>query len=347
MGRFRKPLGFKNPLWVRIPPLPLLLMIKEFLKNLDRLNKLERKIFDNIFEFKIEKSNLILPSQLKKNFLSAQKQQIIIVRNKILNQETHFNVWRSKRKEPRQQNLDNQNYYDPFCDAFNLTPADIFGRLENDSALSAANLAKSSKNHSLIIFKKHSLDEKDINNALLLAQNWFNYFKEKNRLIIWNYGFRSGASIWHPHLQIFALEELPLKIKNFFDNLTKYQKQYQRNYFEDLFLIANKLKLAKKMKNLNIVINLTPFKDDELMFWHQNLGLSLKDLSNLIYRYYQLFENFNLFLFQDQKLFIGFLVNRGESSKINSDVGALEIYGFSVVGSNPFDLIRKLFSQRR
>ena len=323
-------------------------MEKELFKRLNRLNNKERNIFNRIFEIIDEKAYLKLTPKLLKNFSQAKNQNIIIIRNKILNQETHFNFWRSKRKEPRKVN-ELKNDYDPFCDVYNLTPEDNFGRLENESAITASNLAKSAKNHSLVIFKQHSFNKNDIKNAFNLAIEWFNKFNSICRIIIWNYGYRAGASIFHPHLQIFSLDYIPLKINYLFEKFKEYKNKYQSDYLDDVFLVYSSLGLAQNLNDLKIYTSLTPFKDDEIIFFNQNkIENNLEELSNLIFSYYRQLkiENFNFFLIEYNSNFLGFIVNRGESTKINSDIGALEIYAFSIVSYNPFDLATKLFKSR-
>ncbi|GIW65775.1 MAG: hypothetical protein KatS3mg094_294 [Candidatus Parcubacteria bacterium] len=322
-------------------------MKKELFKRLNRLKNKERNIFNRIFEIIDEKAYLKLTPKLLKNFSQAQNQTIVIIRNKILNQETHFNFWRSIRKEPRKNN-ELKNEYDPFCDVYNLTPEDNFGRLENKSAITASNLAKSTKNHSLVIFKKHFFNKNDIKNSFSLAIEWFSKFNSSYRIIIWNYGYRAGASIFHPHLQIFALDYLPLKINYLFEKFKEYKNKYRSDYLEDIFLLSKSLKLGKNINNLKACINLTPFKDDEIIFFNQGgIKNNLEGLTNLVYKYYFLgIENFNFFVIEYNSNILGFTVNRGEANKINSDIGALEIYAFSVVGFNPFNLANKLFNSR-
>ncbi|MCS7183726.1 MAG: hypothetical protein NZ866_00005 [Patescibacteria group bacterium] len=318
--------------------------MEELFQKINNFSEVDLNLFQRIFEVKKEIAELKLPQIIEDKFKDAQKQEIIIIINKILNQETHFNIWRARRTEPQKENIKIENQYDPFCDVLNSTPEDEFGRLENESAITASNLTKSSKNHSLIIFKNHNFNENDIKNSLLLANNWFSNFEEKIKIIIWNYGFRSGASIFHPHLQIFSLEDIPEKIKYHLDKYKNYQEKFKSDYLNDIFYLSEKLNLAKKKNDFNLIVSLTPMKDNELFFWGKDFLTNYSELAKLIYSYFNLgIENFNFFLIQMPSFFLGFLVNRGESKKINSDIGALELYAFSVVGSNPFDLFNKLF----
>ncbi|GIW66150.1 MAG: hypothetical protein KatS3mg095_0048 [Candidatus Parcubacteria bacterium] len=321
--------------------------MKEIFKKINNLNNESKSIFNRIYEIFIEESYVKLTPKLLEDYYDAQKQDIIVVRNKILNHETHFNIWRSKRQEPKESFKLSDSKYDPFCDVLNLTPEDDFGRLENASAITASNLAKSAKNHSLVIFKKHSFNNDDIKNALQLSNLWFSNFQSKKcKIVIWNFGYRAGASILHPHFQIFALDYLPLKINYLLERFENYKKNYNSNYLDDIFLILKTLDLAKEINYLKFFVNLSPFKDDEIFFFSENsFEKNIPDLANLLSNYYRLeIENFNFFLIESNWGILGFLINRGESEKINSDIGALEIYSFSVVGTNPFDLAERLFN---
>ena len=339
-------------MWVRIPPSPLYALIFMSRKLFYKISKLKpkyKKIFLRIFEFKIEKTKLLLPQEIKKSFSQFEKQEIFILRNKILKQETHFNIQRGKRKEPLKENNLN-NFYDPFCDPLKNTPFDSWGRLENKFAITASNLAKSSKNHSLVIFKEHNLEKvnlKDIENVFKLANLWLNKFNDKFKIIIWNFGFRAGASIYHPHLQIFSLNEMPLKIKDLFDKFDNYKNIFNSDYLKDYFLLTKFLKLGEEYKNIKISLNLTPIRDKEIIFWGDNFDKKIKNISYIVYSYLKsLFqEDFNLFLFINNNSFLGFLVSRGNKNKLNSDIGSLELYAFSVVGFDLIDFSRIFFTR--
>jgi len=307
----------------------------ELIKLIKELND---PIFNRIFDCKVERAKQKFPEKLKEEIKEGEEQKIYIFKNKILNQETHFNIWRAKRKEPQKESQIKSDY-DPFCNPQEQTPLDNLGRLENEYAITASNLAKISSNHSLVIFKKHNKNDLnlfDFYNGLNLAYEWF----KKNTYPIWalifNYGLRAGASIEHPHFQIFSFEELPAKIKDIYEKITKYNEKYNSDYFVDFFQVLNKLNLAKQLNNIEIAINLTPFKDKEIIFWNKEFETSLKEISLILEVYKEFSENFNMFLIKLDNKILGYLLDRGESYKLNSDIGALEIYAFSVVG---FDLL--------
>jgi len=323
-------------------------MNKNLVYYISNLSKKYKDLFFRIFEFKVEKAKLIFPPEIEKKFSEFKNQEILIIKNKILNQESHFNIQRTKRKEPAQKEIIN-NLYDPFCDYKKNTPFDLFGRLENKLAITASNLAKSSQNHSLVIFKNHNLRKiglDDIENAFKLTNLWFSKFNQKFKIIIWNFGFRAGASVYHPHLQIFSLDNIPLKIKDLFDKFDNYKNIFNSNYLDDYFLITKFLRLGKEYEDIKISLNLTPIKDKEIIFWGNNFDKKIKPISKIIFSYFKSLsqEDFNLLLFIENKSFLGFLVSRGNVHKLNSDIGSLELYAFSVVGFDILNFSKTFFT---
>ena len=294
-----------------------------------------KEIFERIFDFKVEKAKQIFTEKLKENFKEGEEQNIYIFINKILKHETHFNIWRAKRREPKESK--DIKTYDPFCNPLEETPVDNIGRLENEYAITASNLAKISSLHSLVIFKKHKKEElnfSDFLNGFDLALKWFELQNSQIKVLIFNYGLRAGASIEHPHFQIISLDEIPYKVKDFYEKIEKYNEEFNSNYLNDLFLVLEELDLARKLNNLNLIINLTPFKDKEIFFFDDKIENCKKEISLILSTYKEFSENFNLFLLESNKGLLGYIVDRGEKEKINSDIGALEIYAFSVVGFN-------------
>ncbi len=320
--------------------------MEKLINLINSLSQEDKVKFDRIYEFKIEKAQQFFPEKIKETYKDKEFQTIYIFKNKILDQETHFNIQRAKRKEPlKEEKID---FYDPFCNPLEETPFDDLGRLGNEKAISASNLAKISLDHSLIIFKEHNkenLSKEDIEKALELSLLWFKKKQKKCNVLIWNNGFRAGASIEHPHLQIFAFDTLPAKIDFLFKRTIEYKNQFNSDYLEDLFEIHSKLGLAKKLNEIKIIINLTPFKDYELIFLFKDLEKNLTDISELLNLYCKISNNFNLLICDSDFLKIGFIVDRGEISKINSDIGSLEIYAFSVVGFDILEFAEKLFSE--
>jgi hypothetical protein len=314
-------------------------------KNFDKLFELKTKEnFKRIFEIR----KVILDLKNFDKFPDFQKQELIIIKDKILNKEAVFNLSRKKRPQPKEK-IEIKESYDPFCDPQNLTPVDEIGRLENESAITAANLSKMADYHSLIIFKKHNLteiNEEEFTKAIDLSREWFNKIQNfdneiKSRILIWNYNYRSAASILHPHFQVLAYKDLPLQIQIWQEKLKNYQEQYQSDYFDDCFRISQKLNIGKEKNNFRIWISLTPPKEKGLNFYgdlNNNSQFLWETLRNITKTGT---ESFNIFY--NLELEYGFFVDRGENDKKNSDFGALEIFGLPIVSFDPWELANDIF----
>lgn len=314
---------------------------KDFFK---KIRSADSTVFERIF--KVRQINLNLKTF--KNFPQFQKQEIFIIKDKILGTEAIFNFSRKNRPLP-QEKIKIRDEPDPFCEAGSLTPPDELGRLENEAVITAANLAKMADYHSLIIFKKHyfeSLNKNDFKNAVILSKNWFEKIKNFDRevltfILIWNYHHRAGASILHPHFQILAYKETPQKIEIWHNNFESYKQKFGSQYLDDYFQIAEKLGIAKKLSKLKIWMSLTPFKEKTL-FLQGDIEEFWQILEKLIKNGTQSFNIFYIY----ESLFIknfGFFIDRGEINKSNSDFGSLEIFGLPVVSYNPFELAKLIF----
>jgi hypothetical protein len=307
---------------------------EEILKNLN-----EEAIFHRLFELEIKEIVLDNPPEKYSEF---KKQKLIFINDKILGKSAIFNLSRKKRPQP---NIEPQiEEKDPFCHYQTETPVDELGRLENEFSVTASNLSKMADHHSLVIFKKHNfsnLNEQDFLSAINLAQNWFEKIQNldneiKTKIFIWNYHFRSGASILHPHFQLLAYKSFPLKVTELKEKLENYKRNFQSHYFEDYFNLMKKVNLAKERDGLKVWASLTPEKERGLNFYG-DLFKGVKFLWEILEKLVQTgTQSFNLFYLLD--LNYGFFVDRGETSKLNSDFGALEIFGIKIVSSDPAEL---------
>lgn len=312
---------------------------------INNLSAETKKIFDRIFE--IRKVNLSLKNFEK--FGEFKNQELLFIKDKVLFKEAIFNLKRSKRPQP-QSKIEIKEEYDPFCDPENLTPPDEIGRLKNESAITSANLSKMADYHSLIIFKKHNLreiNESDFVSTLNLAREWFDKIKNfdseiKIKILIWNYHYRSAASILHPHFQVLAYKDIPIRIKFLKERLESYKNKFKTNYFEDYFKISEELRIGDKEENLKIWLSLTPEKEKGINF-HGDIFLEAKFFWKVLKSLIEIgSESFNIFYNVDLKF--GFFVDRGEITKKNSDFGALEIFGLPIVSFDPLDLSTKIFN---
>lgn len=319
---------------------------KQIINNLTPENK---TIWERIFDWREIEINL---EYLPEKYASFSKQKIIFIQNKILEEEAIFNFSRQKRPQP-QQTQPKEADQDPFCQYQIETPIDEIGRLENEYTVTASNISKMADYHSLIIFKKHylqELKESDFEEAINLSKEWFRKIEKfdsgiKSQFLIWNYGYRAGASILHPHFQLLAYKHLPIKLITIINKILKYQQNFHSNYFNDYFNLAQEMKIGQNQKNFKFWINLTPPKEKGINFYGD---LETKTLWSIIKSLIELgTENFNFFyVFKPLDIGnFGFFVDRGSNNKINSDFGSLEIFGLPVISSNPFSLAQDIFSK--
>jgi hypothetical protein len=308
--------------------------LEEILENLNK-----EEIFNRLFETKIKE---IVLYNLPEKYSEFKKQKLIFINDKILEKSAIFNLSRKKRPQPSVETQIQEK--DPFCNYQTETPVDEIGRLENESSVTAGNLSKMADYHSLVIFKKHNfsdLQKEDFLSAINLTQEWFKKIQNldneiKTKIFIWNYHFRSGASILHPHFQLLAYKSSPLKVQKLKEKLENYQKNFQSHYFEDYFNLMAKVNLAEEKNDLKIWVSLTPEKEKGLNLYG-NLFKGAKFFWEILQKLFQTgTQSFNLFYLLD--LNYGFFVDRGETSKLNSDFGALEIFDIKIISSDPAEL---------
>jgi len=203
----------------------------------------------------------------------------------------------------------------------------------------------------LIIFNEHNplkIRKSWLKDYLNTAEIWFKKVKDidkesKHDFLIWNCLWRAGASIVHGHMQITSSKQKYARIKREEDIIRSYKKNYNSDYFADLFRIHNKLGLSKKIGRTKILFYLTPVKEKEIFMismerrFQKMYGAIHKVLQN----YFKLgVQSFNLFLYRINDYWIARIVDRGYLENQNSDIGAMELYGNSVVAYDPFKLAK-------
>jgi hypothetical protein len=329
--------------------------MEELIQKIQKLSGNEKELFDRIFSLKIETALQKIPPTLVSRYgQAAEKQELVIFSNKILHQETVFNLWRSRRPEPPQTPTLPAN--DSFDFPLDETPEDEIGRLESNLSYTVSNLTKIGVHHSLVIFRKHdpiTLTETDIVDGFTTAFRWFKEIEKRDSqakipILFWNYLFRAGGSISHPHLQLLYLHHLPQPLNLFIKELNEYNQRYHSQYWIDLYQLSAALGLAQTIGNLKVIVNLTPTKDRELILLAENWEIVFSDIAKLIKKYLLLgVQSFNLFMQVKNEIqpLYALIVDRGRLDKINCDIGSLELYAFSVVSFDPLEFASKLSFQ--
>lgn len=322
-------------------------IIEEKLKDNLKIKEIFERIFE-IYEYDLKLND----HRARELFPNLVEQKITIVKDKILEKETVFNISRAKRPIP-QEKEEISDEYDPFCNGDSKTIKDEIGFLENNSAKIVANISKMAPYHSVLYFKKHDFDDLNENDFVLaidLASKWFeeikNKFQTKTEILIWNFHYRAAASILHPHFQLLAYYHNLNLIESLKNKFEKYKSNYQSDYLEDYFYLMKFLGLGKEFGNFKIWLNLTPRKEKEINFY----GILNERNSRILWQTIFLLtksgtETFNLFYIFENDLFknLGFFVDRGPKNKKISDFGTLEVFSHSVVSYNPFEFAKIIF----
>jgi hypothetical protein len=336
--------------------------IKEIVK---KLGKEERERFDRIFSFYVSESRMTVPEKMKLKLAekfdipSLEKQEVVRIDNKVTGDAAIFNPLRGRRPMQKSEENPDLSQKDDFCNPIELTPYDEIGRIENKSAITAANLAKYGEFHSLVILKKHdpfSISYEEFSDAIAVALEWFQKTRKKQKaavypFLIWNFLWKSAASIIHPHFQIL-LSRVAFPSQSFFEKTIKnYRAETGDDYIDDFFRVHESFGLAFRIKNARVISPLTPVKEKEVIVTSEKLDENfIKSLFRVFKTYMNLgVESFNLALIMpslDSSLKIPYIarfVDRGKLSVKTSDFGAMEIYsGARVVSSDPFEVVEAL-----
>lgn len=343
--------------------------LPQIIKELPRKKK---KIFHRIFDVEVKIGELKIPSALKdwvkkrfKELEIVKKQTIVKVINKVTFEGTFYNQLRALRIQRKDYSLP-QIFKEKeciFCNPKEKTPEDIFGRIEKTYAITAANIAKYDKWHGIIIFKKHNplkLGYKEVLEGFEAAYQWYNQVRQKDPkaifpFLIWNCLWRAGASQTHSHFQVTVSQKPYPYIKYLCHCVARYKKNYNSDYFHDLYNIHEALGLGLTYQNVKVLTYLTPVKEREILIFTSDWG---KDLFKAIYKVIEIYKlmgiySFNLSLtfppLKKHKNWKNFpylvrIVDRGPLNQRVSDIGAMELYAVSIVTSDPFHLAKNLKS---
>ncbi len=340
--------------------------IENLKQEIKKLDKNKKNLFSKFFSINVKNSKMTIPEPMKKelkgkfNISELEHQRIVRIDNLLTDESALYNPLRNKRPKAKKKQDFNFNKKDAFCTPEKSTPIDEVGRIKGKYTITCANLSKFEKYHSVIIFKKHNpfdIKYKEMSEAFDTALEWFDKIKNINQkaiypLLLWNYLWKSGASIIHPHLQVVVSEKQFPKQKTFFKLVSKYRKKYKRDYIEDLFKVHKNIGLGITYKKIKIFPYLTPIKEKEIFI----IGKYGKDFKKAIYKVIRTFkkigvESFNLGLImpplnsfnKKQNKIIARIVDRGNLDELTTDLGGMELYSEAkVISSDPYQLSKEL-----
>lgn len=351
--------------------------IVDLLRVVERLPDETRTAFDRLFHVSETVGQIDPPEHMhrwiERYFGSVEavlNQHVMKVTNRYTLEATLFNDLRSRRPLEARIPADLADEIaktapDPFCEPLHNTPADMFGRIEGKHSLTASNIAKYDGFHGVVIFREHdplAFTEEVVQDAVEVSRQWIQRCYEQDPdavypLFMWNCLWKSGASIPHGHAQISLTRGMHYgKVERLRRSTVDYRNDHQRNYFDDLFAVHAALGIGKYSGNVQVMANLTPLKEKEIVLVANQVD---DELSSVIYRVLRCLiedlntSSFNLAIWEppivntgenwDDVPVVVRIVDRGDPLNRTSDFGAMELYAASVVSSDPFRVADSLW----
>ncbi len=296
---------------------------------------------------------------------AVREQRIIRVTDLVTLQGALFNELRARRPmevkgADEMRRTIEESAGDPFCRPETGTPADTFGRIRGDRGVTAANIAKYDGYHGVLVFDAHDplaeMDADRLRDHLATARRWATAALEADPgaryyFLMWNSTWRAGGSVIHGHMQMTTTRGMHYpKVEALRRQALAYQARSERDYFDDLWTVHEKLGLGVEIGRARVFASLTPVKEREVIV----LGRPGDDESSLadgiartIAAYRSLgvvAHNMALYLpplapdGEDWRRFAPHarIVDRGDPANRTSDIGAMELYAASVIASDPF-----------
>lgn len=330
----------------------------------------ERTMFERIFRVTTDTANIVVPDsmaafvQSRFGSLDAVSEQTVVkVTNLITLDGTVFNPLRAIRPRdtstsPLPAEIAEGETGDPFCSPLEQTTEDTFGRVRGAHSVTAANLVPFERFHSVVIFDKHNpLDftEEAISDALDTALKWAEkaHCEDKEAryfFLFWNCLWRAGGSRVHGHMQATLGKGMhQAQVEALRRAALLYRLGHGTSYFDDLCAVHEALGLAARVGDTRVLACLTPKKEKEVWVVSERLDDAFR---HALYETVRVYvhelgvRSFNMALLwrpidsvpEDWRGFpvIARLVDRGDLTSRVSDIGSMELFGTSVVSSDPF-----------
>ena len=252
---------------------------------------------------------------------------------------------------------------DPFCHPEHQTPEDTFGRVRGARMLTGANAALADAHHAVLVFDHHdplALDAGLVRDLLETGRAWADRARAEDPaadryLLIWNCLWRAGGSIIHGHAQaLLGRGRHHAAIDRFLRDAHWYRERHGADLVADLVAVHRDLDLARDLAGgVTVVAHLTPVKERELLVIGRP-GMDERDpaFADATWRALSAYvdrlgvRSFNLALWRsplgdraDGMPPMVRIVDRGDPMSRPSDIGAMELYGTPIVGSDPYEVI--------
>ncbi len=353
------------------------LSILNLREQVDRLAADDAARFRRLYDVSESEGRMRVPSTMapwvERTFGSVEavaSQRIVRVSNLVTGESAIFNELRARRPMQNATALDIQDELanDAWERPEEATPEDVFGRLRNDTAVTAANVAKYDAHHSLLIFSEPDplrFDRGSVRGCVELANRWFAAAHEADQdavypFFLWNCLWRAGGSIVHGHAQVqLARRRHYARIESLRSAAAAYRKQHGADYFNDLIATHASLGLGWAQGNAQVLTSLTPTKDKETLILARAFDA---DAADALYETLAVFRDalgvrsFNVGgllppLRETTEDWEGFpcvlrVVDRGPLDARSSDIGGMELFAEPVIASDPFAVAAALMEQQ-
>ena len=257
---------------------------------------------------------------------------------------------------------------DPFCDPATGTPADTFGRIRGRHVITGANAALADAHHAVLVFDRHdplAFDAELVADVLATGRTWAERARAddpdaRNYVLIWNCLWRAGGSIVHGHAQVL-LGAGPhyARLERWRRDSASYADIHRASLLDDMVGVHRDLGLAADaghgvwtlahltpIKEREVIVAAPPGSDERDPAFAGAVGRALIALRDRLG-----VRSFNLALWrspldgrwQDFGPIVR-IVDRGDLAARPSDIGAMELYGTPIVGSDPYELVEALES---
>ncbi|MBT3363491.1 MAG: hypothetical protein HN929_13310 [Chloroflexi bacterium] len=340
---------------------------------MDSLGAEEKAIFLRLFHVHSTVGQIRPPytmhDWIKNQFGSVEQtleQKVIRVTNLVTLEESLFNKLRADRpiSEAVNHGKIDVGDNDPFHDPLANTPEDVFGRIKGKYCVTASNVAKYDGLHGVIVF-----DEADplkftagqVVDYIDTGTKWAKRAHEvdadaKYYFFMWNCLAKAGASLVHGHTQVALSRHMHYaKIERLRRAALAYESEHGSDYFDDLYKAHESVGCGIERDDVRILSHLTPVKEKEVVLMAPTLNDALK---SAVYTALSCLRDnlgtssFNLVIQmppiaevdEDWSCFpvMVRIVDRGNPDSKVSDMGAMELYGASVITSDPFEVARAL-----
>lgn len=337
-----------------------------------------RTLFEAIYSLRRDEGRLRIPPEMASwveerfgTLEDVQTQRIIRILNRYTSEGTIFNALRARRPLTGRRSdaerlslsqLDSND--DPLANPLALTPDNLIERIRGRGCVTAANVAMADAWHALVVFDEPDplrFDASDVEDYLSTAQRWSERVHDYDEdaifpFVFWNAQWRAGASLVHGHAQVILAKGEPYgHVGATRRAASHFFADQESDYFQALHRIHQALGLTVDLPDTVAFAHVTPIKEKEVILIGTALGA---DFYRAIGRVLVVFrdalgvESFNLAVYgppldNASDSWAGFpaiarIVDRGSLDVQTSDIAAMELYGQSVVASDPFHVAAAL-----